>query len=78
MVRETRYSPEMPITLGAGNSDVGEFSRCARHTIATCLLAAVGGFTRARFVTCIKHKPLRHRARYIHDHVIVLFDIIVE
>jgi len=78
VVRETRLAPEMSITLGAGNSDGGDGVRGARHTIATCKVAAVGGFTRARFVTCITHKPLRPRARYIHDHVVVLFDIIVE
>ena len=38
----------------------------------------VGGGDNVRFVTCITYVPLRHRARYIHDHVIVLFDIIVE
>jgi len=51
-------------------------TRRARHTIATRLVAAMCGFTRAQFVTCITHKPLRHRARYIPDHVIVLFDIV--
>jgi len=49
-----------------------------RNAIATRLLTAVVGITRARFITCITHKPLRHRARYIHDHMIVLFDINVE
>jgi len=36
------------------------------------------GLTRARFVTRFTHKLLRHRASYIHHHVIVLFDSIVE
>ena len=78
MVRETRLTNEMSITLGAGNSDGGESARGTRHTIATYLVAAMCGFTRARFVTCITHKPIRRRASYIHDHVIVLFDIVVE
>ena len=78
MVRETRLAPEMSITLGAANSDGGEGARKARHTIATYLLTAVGGITRARIVTRITCVLLRHSARYIHDHVIVLFDIIVE
>ena len=68
----------MSITLGAGYSEAREFERGARHTIAICMLTAVGGFTAARFVTCITYILLRHRARYIHDHVILLFDIIVE
>ena len=50
----------------------------ARNTIATCLLTAMCGFTREPFVTYITYVLLRHRARYIHDHVIVLFDIIVQ
>ena len=72
VVRETRLAPEMSITLGAGNSDGGESARGARHTIATCLLTAVCGLTRARLVTCITNRPLRYCARYIHDHVILL------
>ena len=78
VVRETLLAPEMSITLGAGNSDIGEGARGAHYTIATYMVTAVGGLTRAQFVTCIKYVLLPHRARYIHDHVIVLFEIIVE
>jgi hypothetical protein len=78
VVRETRLAPEMSITLCKGYSDGGENAGGARHAIATRLLTAVCGFTRASFFTRTTHKPLRHRARYIHDHVTVLFDIIVE
>jgi len=78
VVRETRLAPEMPITLCAGYSDGCENKWGSRHAIATLILTAMCGFTRARLVTRVTHKPLRHRARYINDHVIVLFDIIVE
>ena len=66
------------LLLCARYSDGCENKWGARHAIATLLLTAVCGFPRARFVTRVTHKPLRHRARYIKDHVIVLFDIIVE
>ena len=78
VVRETRLAPKMSITLGAGNSYGGEGARGARLTVTKCLVTAMCGFIRARFVACITYILLRHRARYIHDHVIVLFDIIVE
>ena len=78
MVRKTHLAPEMSITLCARYSDGSENTRRAGHAFATRMLTAMRGFTRARFVTCITHKPLRHRARYIHDHVVVLFDIILE
>jgi len=68
----------MSITLCARYSDGSENIRRARHAIATRLLTAVGGINRARFLTCITYLLYRHRARYIHDHVIVLFNIIVE
>jgi len=53
MVRKTRLAPEMSITLSARYSDGSENTRRARHAIATRLLTAVGGITRARFVACI-------------------------
>jgi hypothetical protein len=78
MIRETSVAPEMSITLCARYSETCVNTWRARHAIATRLLKAVGGITRARFFTCITYILFRHRARYIHDHVIVLFDIIVE
>jgi len=78
VVRKTRSAPVISITLCTGYSDSGENTPRACHTIATRLLTAVGGIIRARFVTCITYLLFRHRARYIHDHVIVLFNIIVE
>ena len=78
MVRETLLAPEMSITLSAGNSDGGEGARGASHTIATFMFTAMCGITRTRLFTCITYILLRHRGRYIHDHVIVLFDIIVK
>jgi hypothetical protein len=78
MVRKTRLALEMSITLRARYSDSCDNTRRARRAIATRLLTAVGCITRARFSTYITYILFRHRARYIHDHVIVLFDIIVE
>jgi len=78
VVRETRVTTVMTITPCARNSEFGEIARVARHTIATCLVTAMCGITRARFVTCITIILNRHRVRYIHDHVIVLFDVIVQ
>jgi hypothetical protein len=78
VVRETRLAPKMSIAFGAGDSDGGEGARRPSQTITAGLVTAVCGFTRARFVTLFTHKPLRHRARYIHDHVIVSFDIVIE
>jgi hypothetical protein len=72
VVRETLLAPEMSIKHGEGNSDIGEGARGAHHTFATCMVTAVGGLTRAQFVTCIKYVLLRHRASYIHDHVSVV------
>ena len=51
VVRETRLGLEMPITLGAGDSDGGESARRPSHTIATRLVADVCGITRARCYT---------------------------
>ena len=78
MVRETRLAPEMSITLCTGHSDRVLDAGWDSNAIATPLLKAVGGKTRARIFTCITYIFFRHRARYIHDHVLVLFDIIVE
>jgi len=78
VVRETRLAPEMSITLCTRYSDRDVDAGRASHAIATRLLTAVGGITRARFLTCITYVLLRHRARYIHDHVIVLFDVVIE
>jgi hypothetical protein len=78
VVRENCLSPTMSITHGACDSDSGDGARRPSHTITTCVVTAVCDFTRAPFLTSFKHKSLRHRARYIHDHVIVLFDIIIE
>ena len=75
MVRKTHLAPEMSITLCARYSDGSENTRRAGHAFATRMLTAMRGFTRAAFVTCITP---RHHARYIHDHVVVLNDIIVE
>ena len=78
MVRKRGLAPEMSIKLCASYSDGSENTRRTRHAIATRLLTAVVGITRARNFTCITYILFRHRARYIHHHVIVLFDIIVE
>ena len=78
VVHETRLAPKIYITFGAGDFDGGEGARRPSHKITTCLVTAVCGFTRARFVTRFTHKPLRHRVGYIYDHVIVSFDIVIE
>ena len=53
VVRETRLAPEMHITLctGYSHASVNTCEDC--HAIATRLLTAVGGSTRAGYVTCI-------------------------
>jgi len=68
----------MTITFEAGNSDNVEGARGIRHTIATRLVTHVHNVSPTPFVTCFTYVLLRHRARYIHDHVIVLINIIVE
>jgi hypothetical protein len=78
VVRETRFSPKMSITFGAGDSDVGEGARRPSNTITAGLVTVVCGFTRARFVTRFTHKSLRQRELYTHDLVIVPFDIVIE
>ena len=78
VVRETHLAPKMSITFAVGNYDGGKVIWSPSHTIATRLVTAVCGISCAQFVTRFTHKPLRHRARYIHDHVIVPFDIVIE
>ena len=78
MIRETRMAPEMSITLCTRYSHASVNFWGDRHAIATRQITAVGGSSRARILKCIIYEPLSHRARYIHDHAIVLFDIILE
>jgi len=78
VVRETRLAPKMSITFGAENSDSEEGARGARHTIDTRLVTHVRNVSPSLFVTCFTYVLLRHGARYIHDHVIVSFDIVTE
>ena len=78
VVREAFLAPKISFTFGAGNSDIVEGARGTRHTITTCLFTHVRNVSHSPFVAYFKYVLLRHRARYIHDHVIVLIDIIVE
>ena len=78
VVRETRLDPIMSVTIGTGYSDGVGIDRSPSLTFATRLVADVCDVTCARFATSFTHRPLRHRARYIHDHKIVSFDIIIE
>jgi hypothetical protein len=78
VVRETSLAPKISITFGAGLSDGGESARRRSHIIATRLVTDVCVISYALFVTHFTHKPLPHRARYIHDHMIVSFDVIIE
>jgi len=55
VVRETCVAPEMSITLCTVYSDSCENTWRAHHTIATRLITALGGITRARFFTCITY-----------------------
>jgi hypothetical protein len=71
-VREARLAPKMSVTFGAGYFNCGKGAQRPSHTIAAGLVTTVCDFTCARFVTCFTHKPFRRRARYIHDHVIML------
>ena len=73
----TCLAPKISVTNGAGDSDVGEGARWPSHTVATRLVADVCDITCTRLVTRFTHKLFRHRARHIHDHVIVPFDIII-
>ena len=75
VVRETRLVPEMCATFGTVDSDVGGGARRHSHTVATRLVADVCDITCTRIFTRFTRKRLRHRVRYIHDHVIALFDI---
>ena len=77
-VRETHLAPKMSITFGSLDSDVGKGARRPSLTNTTFLVTAVWVFTCPGFIIRFTHKPLRHPARYIHDHVIVSFDIIIE
>jgi len=78
MVREILLAHKTSITFSAVYSEGREIARRPSHTITTCLVTAMYGVSSACFVTCFTHVLLRHRARYIHDHVIVPFDIIIE
>ena len=78
VVSQTRLAPDLSITSRAGDFDGGEGKRGARHIIATRFVTHVCNVSPTPFVTCITYVLLHHRARYIHDHVIVSFDIIVE
>jgi hypothetical protein len=78
VVRETRLASKMSITLGVADSDGGESARGSRHTIATRLVTHVHNVLPRPVVTFFTYILFRQRTRYIHDHVIVLFDIKVE
>ena len=49
-----------------------------RHTIVKRLVTYVRNVSPTHFLTCFIYVLLRHHARYIHDHVIVSFDIVIE
>jgi hypothetical protein len=78
VVRETRWSPDMCITFGAGNSFVREGARGARHKITAGLVTARCGVSYARFVTFVVYVSLLHGTRQVCDHMIMSFDIIIE
>jgi len=75
--RVSRLVPKMSVTFGAGDSDVGERARTISPTVLTRLVANVCDITCTRFVTRFAHNLLRHSTRYIHDHMMVSFDIII-
>jgi len=78
VVRETLLAPKISITFGAGISNGGEVKRRPSHTMATHLFADVCVIPCVWFVTRFTNKRLRHRARSIHDQVMVSFDIFLE
>jgi len=69
-----RLAREMSVTFGIGYSDVGYNARMPRHTVGTRLDADVCDNSLHDLLHTL-HNLLRHRARYIDDHVIVSFDI---
>jgi len=77
MVRETRLAPEMSINSAQGilTAKKAHGGLAIQSVHVWSQLCGVGS---ARFVTCFTHVRFRHGTRYIHDHVIVSFDIIVD
>ena len=56
---------------------IAEKAHGVRHTIVKRLVTYVRNVSPTPFLTCFTYVHLRHRARYIHDHVILSFDIVI-
>jgi len=78
VVRITRPTSKMSVTLGAGDSNVRERARGNVHAIATRLIACVHDVTCTRLVTPLTDELSRHRPRKISDDVVMSFHVIVQ
>ena len=77
MVGETRPNSKMSVTFVAGETNFGEHTWRARHTIAARLVTDCF-ITLTTFMTSIKDVSPCHSTRYVCDHKIMSFDIAVE
>ena len=73
-----RMPSKMSIIFGAGESNMGERSRRAGHTVTTRLVASVGDVNCTCFFAPFTHVFSSHCPSKFCDHVIKSFDIIVE
>jgi len=60
VVGETFPTPKMSVTFVAGDANVREHTRRARHTVAASLVTDVCYITPTTFMTCITYVLFRH------------------
>ena len=78
MFGETRLTYKMSVTFVAGDANVGERARRARHTVATYLVTDVCYITPTTFMACITYVLYSHCTSEVSYHVIMSFDIAEE
>jgi len=78
MFGETRLTYKMSVTFVAGDANVGERARRARHTIATNLVTDMCYIKPTTFMTCLTYVSFSHCTNELCYHVIMSFDIVVE